>query len=322
MLDFSPATFCKQSYSKYTAMFGRIAQGLNPPAVNEYKPRVPLLKMLGVMQFIQSSFNPIVGSIKSISINGTRVDGIPMYTRERWTKDDAFTQYKAATSPDDAVGKPTFLEILDTMTKPGKSFSGLSTYLVDLEHHSVVFNEMIKSMEADNLINNAASILKDWADVKHFAMMNFSHCHLSSHDHVEDEAHCLKFAVGECSEPHVGTHCTQCAQLHHFFPNLRKSLPETLVSQITDAIKLMEYGFNKYLSHRARERWQKLAIDKIRLSMKPGDVYLVVDHKQKTLPMKHFESMSDYFGKTGMSVLGVWVTTCEIQDDGSHGYRH
>lgn len=75
-------------------------------------------------------------------------------------------------------------------------------------------------------------------------------------------------------------------------------------------IPFLQEGFYRYAGHIVRERHQKRDIAAIHegLSLHPEESVVVIDHKQKVLPMKYREGQSNYFGKKGMSVLGIDLT--------------
>lgn len=63
----------------------------------------------------------------------------------------------------------------------------------------------------------------------------------------------------------------------------------------------------KYFSHRLPARVQFAGIDRIKEAVH-GDliiIFLVIDQKQKILVMKFREGEVEYYGKTGMSLLGL-----------------
>ena len=48
------------------------------------------------------------------------------------------------------------------------------------------------------------------------------------------------------------------------------------------------------------------------MKLDPSIIYMVPDHKQKVLQMRYFEGQVDYFGKKGMSLLGVVEVRCKV----------
>ena len=50
-------------------------------------------------------------------------------------------------------------------------------------------------------------------------------------------------------------------------------------------------------------------------------ILIVLDHKQKILPMKYREGQIEYFGKKGMSLLGT-MHVVYTEQNGTKGYRY
>ena len=73
-----------------------------------------------------------------------------------------------------------------------------------------------------------------------------------------------------------------------------------------------------YASHRLRSNVQFSAIEKNLQSMKidPSIIYMVPDHKKNVFQMRYWDGKVDYFGKKGMSLLGIveirWKVDREI----------
>ena len=63
------------------------------------------------------------------------------------------------------------------------------------------------------------------------------------------------------------------------------------------------------MAHRLRAKVQFSAIDKIKTNLKSNinSVLIVIDHKQKVLQQRYREGQVEYYGKKGMSVLGVMI---------------
>jgi hypothetical protein len=62
---------------------------------------------------------------------------------------------------------------------------------------------------------------------------------------------------------------------------------------------------NLYHKHVARAVWQSAAVQDLFETLQPGHFVVIVDHKQKLEPINMNESSEDYYGKKGMSLLGV-----------------
>jgi hypothetical protein len=65
-----------------------------------------------------------------------------------------------------------------------------------------------------------------------------------------------------------------------------------------------------YCSHQLRAKVQFWAIKEVKenwLIDDPTRMLIVIDHKQKVLPMRYREGQVEYFGKKGMSLLGTMI---------------
>jgi hypothetical protein len=81
------------------------------------------------------------------------------------------------------------------------------------------------------------------------------------------------------------------------------------LQSMVDALPKFTYSLVFYMSHRLRAKVQFEAIRTIKNNMRvsPSKGLLVIDHKQKVLQMKYREGQVEYYGKKGMSVLGVMI---------------
>ena len=78
-----------------------------------------------------------------------------------------------------------------------------------------------------------------------------------------------------------------------------------------------------YASHRLRANIQFDAIKKTMNDLKEdkSTVLMIIDHKQKIEPMKYRESQIEYYGKKGMSFIGMIMIRWKIADD-EMGYEY
>ena len=93
------------------------------------------------------------------------------------------------------------------------------------------------------------------------------------------------------------------------------------MASIKKMAKVIGFENLHYIKHLVRGNWQeKKEIETLQyLKHNPGTVLCVLDHKSKTYPRSKFESMSDFFGKAGMSSLGVLIKWYGVLD-GVEGY--
>ena len=153
-----------------------------------------------------------------------------------------------------------------------------------------------------------------------------------------DHIHCLRCALGPCvlhKEQHVDNGCVKCSVCFRFFNEHVSKFFTKVLSGVADAeskeevqsmircIQLLSNSVIRYAGHRVRAKVQFDAISQIKAGMKTDESLLLVvlDHKQKILPMKYREGQVEYFGKKGMSMLGsMHVIFTEHQ--GCSGYKY
>ena len=74
-----------------------------------------------------------------------------------------------------------------------------------------------------------------------------------------------------------------------------------------DVVPKLSYAVSRYASYRLCANVQFSAIEIIMQSIKidPSIIYMLPDHKLKKLQMRYQEGQNDYYGKKGMSLLGI-----------------
>ena len=78
----------------------------------------------------------------------------------------------------------------------------------------------------------------------------------------------------------------------------------------------------QYMGHRLRAKVQFSAIKELKNSLKTNmdTIMVVMDHKQKILQMKYREGQVEYYGKSGMSMLGTMIISW-TDDDKQAGFN-
>ena len=83
------------------------------------------------------------------------------------------------------------------------------------------------------------------------------------------------------------------------------------------ALPTLSYTLRHYMAHRLRAKIQFIAINDLKEKLKSdqGLALLVIDHKQKILQKQYREGL-EYYGKKGMSLLGVMLVTWSEEKKG------
>lgn len=174
-------------------------------------------------------------------------------------------------------------------------------------------------------------------------MWEYSHPHLSIEN--KDPVHCCCFGLGgSCDHSPMGKHniigCKKCLRCFRFSEyDVQLFLKSCLVMALTedeitelktmiDSIPKLQYGLKHYLAHRMRARVQFDAINEIKNNMKNNnsEMLLVIDHKQKILPIKYREGQVEYYGKKCMSLLGTmevtWLQIASTDDNSVQVFKY
>lgn len=159
-----------------------------------------------------------------------------------------------------------------------------------------------------------------------------------------DEYHFCSYASQKqngCSHVHQEVGCTKCGKCFTFFTDIVEkfiklaatyfsgSNYEEEVNIIKASIPLFQTALIQYTSHLLRAKVQFSAIKNIkqRLKTEKNVILVVIDLKQKILPMAYREGQVDYFGKKGMSLLGAMIVQWKEKFDFSgklveNGFEH
>ena len=89
--------------------------------------------------------------------------------------------------------------------------------------------------------------------------------------------------------------------------------PEEKTS-IANIAKLTEYEFLHYCKHLCRDWWQHNQISAIKKKLEENETVLIIDYIQKVLPKRQNEAMTEYYGKSGMSLCGAMLITKDADD--------
>ena len=342
----------KMGERKFTSLrktFNVLASGADLPKHN-YSFRIDSGKLSTAMIFLQESLCVKPGVARDISIAGHVFKSMPVYERGGKSIESLNETYNSLQEKEDRVGRDTFTDIVKLLTKRGETKAGLSTYYIQLRYNSQVFTNMLKRIKELPFTNPYAktlveedidNILHQWDSIQHFLMWEYSHRHLKIQD--KDITHCCTYALGvACTHSHSNRSCRKCHDCIVFFDvevtnfmsriqglefsGERDELDEIKMElkSMVDAIPILSYGQKHYMAHILRASVQFDGIDKIKLTLKLGSrtILIILDHKQKVLPMKYREGQVEYFGKKGMSVLGVMIVVWTTKEDGTCGFEY
>eukprot|EP00957_Ditylum_brightwellii_P154732 11776764-Ditylum_brightwellii.AAC.2 len=140
--------------------------------------------------------------------------------------------------------------------------------------------------------------------------------------------HCCCYALNESetcanySHSQTSQDCGHCANVASFFAKKFTSLISrikkdlTATSGISEALTKelgtmvaatpdMTDHVMKFMGHKACAFAQFHEIKQLYENLEDDEIMITIDHKQKTLTMKHREGQVEYFGKVGMSLLGA-----------------
>ena len=242
------------------------------------------------------------------------------------------------------VGRQTFNDMIKLLTKRGETKAGLSTYYIRMRYASNLFVSMMKRVcNLDSSVNNKDEIqckdeelIHEWKIHEQFIMWDYPTNHLSLQS--EDIAHCCRCALGGyCDESHPENSCPRCSKLVTFFDtkvceylhivmnNLDDKSEESEIKSMLCAVPKFGFMLKHYIAHRLRAKVQFHAIDIVKESMKNSNgsqILIVMDHKQKVQSMKYREGQVEYYGKKGMSVMGVMLVQWMENDDGKKGFKY
>ena len=107
-------------------LFEKLARGEEIPT-STYSYRVEPRKLDGAVRFLESVLELKPGATRTIRIGDTRIKGMPILSREGRTDGSLFDLYKKVTGDDYLLGRHTFIDILQALTKKDQIKTGVST---------------------------------------------------------------------------------------------------------------------------------------------------------------------------------------------------
>jgi hypothetical protein len=353
----------RRKYTSLRKVFTVIQAGNSPPR-QEYTYRVPPEIVIGALEYVMNALQVVPGASRNITFGDYGFRCMPVYERGGWAISKIFEGYKTSWGREDHIGRDTFSQLTQLLTKRGESQTGLSTYYVRLKYASDVYIGMLKRLialapiadftgkflpeneESRNgwkVRDDCNQLLAKWDETQQFMAYEFSEKHLNI-DSVKKD-HCCRFAVNKestCTHTHEHAHCKQCVETFNCVERFRSLLyfidetcrvknveldkeTKTELATMEKAAPFVEQHVVHYLAHRLRAKVQFTSIRRTYSEITEIDVLIVMDHKQKVLPMMFREGQVEYFGKRGMSLLGAMMvrrTTREINGEMKTGLEY
>jgi hypothetical protein len=244
------------------------------------------------------------------------------------------------------IGRTTFFKLYDATSKLIEEKHSLSYFYTQcLEAFSFLGKVIARLRELYALHKQSDSSFEEFQNLGYnFETLSrvkeqcISHMKYGLRCHIKVEAckdgnmlHCGCFGVGHpCGNnvSHVIGDCYECKDFLFYAAyvrELRKAIangisrdhPEPRNRPIDDAlleiqsmrepIDYVAKTINLYYRHVCRAVWQSNAVNEIVKNLKPGQVLVTFDHKQKIQPINYNESSEEYYGKKGMSLLGFFI---------------
>ena len=322
----------------------RVLKNGKPIPKYNYTFRVAPAKLTSAVHYIESTLQVKPGLSRNIKLGGHLFRNLPIYDRGGQATKDLYAAYKR--SFDDTLGLPTFRDLVKLLTKRGETKAGLSTYYIRFRYVGRVFECMLgrlaempytSSDVALSMKSKLSNLLSKWKEMYLFLSYEYSFKHLQLNS--VDKAHCATYAMGGiCQHQHRDVVCQKCNSCFKFFTeDVMAVFNECHMALEMDADNRNEIGtmvsslvylqdvVKWYMGHRLRATVQFDGIAKIKASLKESNdrVLVVMDHKQKVLPMKFHEGQVEYFGKKGMSLLGFMIVSNYSEgDESDSGYQY
>ena len=322
------------TFTKARALMKEVLlQGKSPPPRPSTTKISPVV-LLQAIQWITSTFQYRPGKLRNYRLNGTLLKNMPVYIRDGKSHEAIYKNYyknyeaailvKQQSKP---LGQNTFSTLLKVLTEPPSANAGLSYYYVDFIDLVSELKTMLDSIE-DRLneqdlencklaLDTARTDIAFGAEYLKYKMKN--NLKESSTNIYE----CCTFAVGgKCDHEHISSASCPLARtlsVHTSISSLADAVVNSNLSpeektSIANIAKLTEYEFLHYCKHLCRDWWQHNQISAIKNNLEANEAVLIIDHKQKVLPKRQNESMTEYYGKSGMSLCGAMLITKDADD--------
>ena len=105
--------------------------------------------------------------------------------------------------------------------------------------------------------------------------------------------------VMDCSKCNLGF------EIFHEFENLCNELEEEKKSKMIKRLGIRKENLDYYIGHEIRYHVQNKYYEESLEKLKANETIVLIDYKMKFQMTNHFETKSEFFGKRGVSILGV-----------------
>lgn len=341
--DLPPIRTNRKKFGKQRTLTARqicdmIMNGETLTKAKRYPFRVPIVKLISAMEFLSTKLPFRPGITRSITVGEYTFDFLPVYQRGGKNAKKLFKEYAKSQMEhgETFLGRHSFNELVKFLSKKGETKTGLSTYYVKLAHAFDNLGKMLEkidsiaqahSMELSEA-DKATKMTKESGELKDFLTYGYAKSHLQIESKIP--SHCCRHALNErdtCKDLPNNRHthnegdedCKQCARVFTYFDEfaqlvtqVRDKLPEDATGErqeltgMLETVPLLKDHMIKYMGHQVRAFVQHHEIKQRYKNLQEDvEIILTLDHKQKTLSMKHREGQVEYFGKAGMSLLGA-----------------
>jgi hypothetical protein len=322
--------------------------GLDPP--KEIKAtKISEAQTDALAYWVAKTFQYRPGKSRNSKLLGMPMRDLPFYVRYG-SLDQLFGAYKKDTG-EHAVGQHTFYATIRATTRTGTVNSGLSYYWVDFVELMKLLVSAVKRLESieKKLVKAGVALSKEQKEEaekwrkRSRLQTNFTSLYLrhefygdikkSSRNIYECAHHALG---GKCEHDHhaptyhklaiaLTCHIAFAKAVEMHFCMVKDNDPQ-LAEEFNSMLRLSKLAGLEILhftKHTMRGWWCKTVEKEIITGMHghPEIKALKVDHKNKTLPTKTNEPMSDYFGKHGISDFAAHIFWWGKQD-GKPGFFH
>ncbi len=262
--------------------------------------RVPIDHFETAISYQYDRLEVVPGRTRLMCLDGVVLGPQAVLALNGETVGRLFDQYRKAFPV--GLGEHSFRKLARVLTTKSKSLTGLSSYYIDFLHLERVVKGMLtraiqSTAEAGQLPSSAAALPGRLEAYCEFLKYAYAHKHLSGLECDGTLLHCQRHALGSmCAVEHT-EECAHCTEMATFIPSLLHFLAESQAASLTH----IEGLFNRYQAHKLREWWQCNYLYRLFLAhaSHPHHLHLVIDHKQKVLPVANRESQESYFGKKG-----------------------
>jgi hypothetical protein len=292
----------RRRYRTLCDVYRAIAQGKGF-GVSPYSYRVPQAQLESAIAYLRGRLQAMPARSRPVHLDdGTFLGNLPVLARGSSTVLGLFLQYQDGMMDGPHLGERTFRQLHKVMTSASKSLSGLSSYYVEFRHVVATVGDMLTHAGAvGGDLARAAKLRLRLETHSQWLKYDYGHAHLTTGLCDGVAAHCPRRALGSVCDVAHSWLCTACEEASSVVAEISCYLRSTLGEEEDNAVLYLQQQFQRYSAHKLRERWQTGHLNALRRSLVHDGQHLllVIDHKQKILPVSFRESQAAYFGKKG-----------------------